>query len=272
MTSEPGTVGYFAADAEAGDELERLKLIEAAFDAHTFRHLDTIGVEIGWRCLEVGAGAGSVVRGLSERVGATGKVVAADIDPRFIGDLQQANIEVRRCDITCDDVEPAHYELVHSRLLLMHLADPTRVLERMAAALRPGGWLVCEECDGAVIRAIDAAHPRAGFFDTTFWKVWDFIATAGMMNPYLGPFLPSHIQCLGFIETGNEAVSWVAYGGDSWSRWWTQTLQRVNAIVIANGVISESEMAALCDTFKDPTFAYRGYGLLSAWGRTPPRV
>src|ERR1700758_3786464 len=99
MTSEPGTVGYFAADAEAGDELERLKLIEAAFDAHTFRHLDTIGVEIGWRCLEVGAGAGSVVRGLSERVGATGKVVAADIDPRFIGDLQQANIEVRRCDI-----------------------------------------------------------------------------------------------------------------------------------------------------------------------------
>ena len=54
---------YFAADAEADDELARLKLLEALGDPLTFRYLDGIGVRQGWRCLEVGAGAGSVVRG-----------------------------------------------------------------------------------------------------------------------------------------------------------------------------------------------------------------
>ena len=78
---------YFAADAEADDELARLKLLEALCDPWTFRHLDGVGVRQGWRCLEVGAGAGSVVRWLSERVGPTGKVVAADLDPRFLGDI-----------------------------------------------------------------------------------------------------------------------------------------------------------------------------------------
>jgi SAM-dependent methyltransferase len=52
---------------------------------------------------------------------------------------------VRRCDITVDDVEPASYDLVHSRFLLMHLDDPADALRRMAAALRPGGWFVAEE-------------------------------------------------------------------------------------------------------------------------------
>jgi hypothetical protein len=53
MTNDPGVAGYFAADAEAADEFARLRLIEAAFDPHTFRHLDAIRVGAGWRCLEV---------------------------------------------------------------------------------------------------------------------------------------------------------------------------------------------------------------------------
>src|SRR5882724_5901840 len=109
--------GYFAADADAGDELARLRLIEDECDPQTFRYLETIGVGEGWRCLEVGAGAGSAVRWLSERVGPKGRVVATDIDPRFIGDLREPNIQVRRLDITCDDVEPGYYDLVHSRCL-----------------------------------------------------------------------------------------------------------------------------------------------------------
>jgi predicted O-methyltransferase YrrM len=103
MTTDPtGVAGYFAADAEAGDELARLRLIEAEQDPQTFRYLDGIGVGAGWRCLEVGAGAGSVVRWLSERVGTEGRVVAVDLDPRFLGDLCEPNVEVRRCDITSD--------------------------------------------------------------------------------------------------------------------------------------------------------------------------
>ena len=142
MTTDAAEGGrYFAADAEADDELARLKLLEALCDPWTFRCLDGIAVRQGWRCLEVGAGAGSVVRWLSERVGSAGRVVAVDLDPRFLGDLRAPNVEVRRCDITQDDIEPAAYDLVHCRALLMHMNDPADVLRRMAAALRPGaGW------------------------------------------------------------------------------------------------------------------------------------
>jgi predicted O-methyltransferase YrrM len=73
--------GYFAADAAARDELARLRLIEADCDPHTLRYLTAIGVGAGWRCLEVGAGGGSVVHWLSRQVGAKGQVVAADLDP-----------------------------------------------------------------------------------------------------------------------------------------------------------------------------------------------
>ena len=84
MTTDAAEGGrYFAADAEADDELARLKLLEALCDPWTFRCLDGIGVRQGWRCLEVGAGAGSVVRWLSERVGSAGRVVAVDLDPSF---------------------------------------------------------------------------------------------------------------------------------------------------------------------------------------------
>jgi len=81
--------------AEADEELARLKLLEAVCDPWTFRHLDGIGIRQGWRCLEVGAGAGSAVRWLSDRLGVAGRVVAADLDPRFRGDLRAPNVEVR---------------------------------------------------------------------------------------------------------------------------------------------------------------------------------
>jgi ubiquinone/menaquinone biosynthesis C-methylase UbiE len=54
------------------------------FDPNTFRYFETIGVAEGWKCLEVNVGAGSVAQWFSSRVGLTGKVVATDIDMRFL--------------------------------------------------------------------------------------------------------------------------------------------------------------------------------------------
>lgn len=263
--------GYFAADAEAGDELARLQMIESELDPHTFGRLDSIGVGAGWWCLEVGAGAGSVVRWLSERVGASGRVVAADIDPRFIADLSAPNLEVRRCDITRDDVEPDSYDLVHSRLLLQHLDDPADVLRRMAAALRPGGWLVAEEFDSGIVGAADPAHPLAEVFDST-WRKWvQFLKSAGIMDPYFGRVLPAQVQALGLDETGNAGVTRVLRGGEPFSRWWILSWRILSDAMVAAGAdaLPESEFADMRRAFSDPTFNYRGYVMQSVWGRKP---
>jgi SAM-dependent methyltransferase len=262
---------YFAAAADSDDELARLRLLENECDPHTQRCLDVIGVGAGWRCLEVGAGAGALVRWLSDRVGPTGQVVAADIEPKYLGDFHQPNVEVRRCDITVDDVEPASYDLVHSRFLLMHLDDPADALRRMAAALRHGGWLVAEEPDNDVAGSVDASHPLSPLFDTCYRKRVEFASAATITNFRFGKVLHLFLEAAGLVEIGNEGVARVFHGGDAFSRMWIKTWQRIDDAVIANGILTDWEVAETRPAYDDPTFTYRAQLTQAVWGRRPPR-
>lgn len=129
---------YVAADIDADTESRRLRLLEACRDPGTIRRLDRLGVSRGWGCLEVGAGHGSITRWLAERVGPTGSVIAADIDPRFLTDMP-AGVDVRRFDIRHDDLEVDTYDLVHCRAC--SCTCPTR-------PRRSPGW--SPPCDPAV--------------------------------------------------------------------------------------------------------------------------
>ena len=56
---------YALASVEHAPELSRLQKLQAINDPATLSRLDEIGVAAGWRCLEVGAGAGSIARAWS---------------------------------------------------------------------------------------------------------------------------------------------------------------------------------------------------------------
>jgi 2-polyprenyl-3-methyl-5-hydroxy-6-metoxy-1,4-benzoquinol methylase len=264
-----GAAGYFKANTACDDELSRLRLLEDYLDPQTFRCFDNIGVGEGWRCLEVGAGAGSVARGLAERVGATGKVIAADIDLRFVSDMQAPNVEVRQCDITEDDVEPGHYDLVHSRLLLMHLGDPADVLRRMAEALRPGGWLVTEEIDTAVAGSVDRTHPLAEAFDVCYRQRIEFVLRAGIMDLCFGRIVPALVETLGFVEVGNEGVAHVVHGGEPVARMLAQSFQELDPQLVANGLVTDTQAADARRAYVDPTFLFRDQLMQSVWARKP---
>jgi len=125
----------------------RLTALAAMFDPGTIRHLESRGVGPGWHCLEVGGGGGSVAAWLATRVGVTGHVLVTDIDPRFLEALDLPNLEVRCHDIATDPLPESAFDIIHVRLVLNHLLEPARVLARLRAALKPGGWLVAEEFD-----------------------------------------------------------------------------------------------------------------------------
>jgi SAM-dependent methyltransferase len=260
---------YFAAAADPRDELARLRLLESECDPHTRRFIDALGIGPGWRCVDVGAGAGGLVGWLAERVGSTGQVVAADIAPKYLGDIRQPNIEVRQCDITVDKLEPGHYDLVHSRFLLMHLDDPADALRRMVAALRPGGWLVAGEPDNDVAGSVDPAHPLARLFDSCYRKRIEFALAAGITDFRFGKRLPLHLEAVGLVEVGNQGVARVLHGGDPFSHMWIKTWQRIDDAVITNGVLSEYEVAEMRRAYEDPAFTYRAQLTQSAWGRKP---
>lgn len=260
---------YFAAGADSDDELTRLRLLENECDPHTCRYLDTIGVGPGWRCLDVGAGAGAIVRWLAKRVGLTGHVVAADINPRYLVDLCLPNIEVRQCDITLDDVEPESYDLVHCRFVLMHLDDPAAALRRMAGALRPGGWLVAADPDNDVAGSVDPDHPLSDLFDSCYRKRVEFASAAKIADFRFGKVLLGYMEALGLVDLGNEGIARVAHGGDPFSDMWIKTWQRIDDAVIEHGVLSEGEVAKMRQAYEDPAFTYRTQLTQYVWGRKP---
>ena len=128
---------------------ERLAGIEATWDPGTRELLGSLGVGSGWRCLEAGAGGGSIAAWLADRVGREGSVLAVDIDTTYLEPLAGGVLEVRRHDLRRRRSAVGSFDLVHERSVLSWLGE-SDALERLVGALAPGGWLVVEDFDWAI--------------------------------------------------------------------------------------------------------------------------
>ena len=63
---------YIFSETQFQSELERLQALEKVSDPASQRQILATGLTTGWKCLEVGAGAGSIMRWMSEKVGSSG--------------------------------------------------------------------------------------------------------------------------------------------------------------------------------------------------------
>jgi ubiquinone/menaquinone biosynthesis C-methylase UbiE len=174
----------------------------------TDRHRDAIGMTAGWRCLEVGAGGGSVARRLGERVGATGSVLALDLDTTYLADLPP-HITVRRHDLTREQLPHGEFDLVHCRALLMHLPDPAATIASLAATVAPGGWLLVEEGDFGL-----AGSPDAAAATTTWHTMWSHPGAAQVADAYFGRRVPGMVDALGWDRLGTACDTETTHRGD----------------------------------------------------------
>jgi SAM-dependent methyltransferase len=189
--------------SEAG---ERIAALSALFDPITFRHVDALGVGPGWRCWEVGAGGPSVQWGLAARVGPDGRVLATDIDVAWAAAAAGGPIEVRRHDVARDAPPDELFDLVHARLVLVHLSDRERALRSMIGALRPGGWLLVEDADPAlqplsVLDPVTAEDALGNKLRTGFRAL---LAERGVDLAY-GRKLPRLLRAAGLREVAADA-------------------------------------------------------------------
>jgi SAM-dependent methyltransferase len=259
---------YLAKDSPDAFERERLALLTQFADPITTRRLTDLGVAPGWHCLEVGAGDGSVARWLAGRVGPEGRVLATDLNPRFLGGHRLPNLEVRRHNILEDDFQASHYDLVHCRARLMHLPDPIRALRRLVNAVRPGGWLLVEEADGsASFGAADPGHPRASGFDRSSRTLWAALKASGTMDADFGRRLPALFEELGFRDSGHEGVTLIGRGRDPMARFVHMTGELLRQRFVAAGVLTETEFDELGRAYDDRSFWFVGFTLFGAWGR-----
>lgn len=255
---------YFAAGWDFDEEPGRLRLIEELNDAATTRRLSSLGLAVGWRCLELGAEAGSIACWLATRVAPSGQVVATDIDLRFLQDANRPNLEVRRHDIRTDALESGAYDLVHCRNLLVHLPNPEQIARRTVAALRPGGWLMAEEPDLTGMVAVSRDHPAADTFDS-------FVRSAYVPHSFAGfaKSLPLLTGRLGLTDCGHEVTGSIVRGGEPRARLHAETLRRSRTAHLAGGDITEEEYERLDRALHDPAFAYLAHLSVAAWGRRP---
>ncbi len=142
MTEQQRASSTYLWDNALAQARERISAGAVWLDPRTTAQLEGIGVAPGWACLEAGAGGGSITEWLCKRVGDKGRVLATDIDMRFVGELSYPNLDVQRHDITTDDVPEGEFDLVHARLLLEHLPGHALALSKLVATLKPGGWLL----------------------------------------------------------------------------------------------------------------------------------
>lgn len=271
MTDKPA--GYIY-DPDWADEHKRLTSLERLNDPATIEYMELVGVGRGWSCLEVGGGAGSITRWLCERVGPEGRVVATDIDTRFLEEIDAPNLEVRRHDILEDELEPGAFRLVHSRFLLEHLARYKEALANMIDALEPGGWLIAEDIDFVGALMADAAE-RPGIPADTIpvaaeltEKMLLMAAGRGIQSE-LGRHLPALLVEAGLEDVGAKGTMELVWSRTEEAEVGRLSLEHITKIAADAGFITEEERDSYMSLVNEPgraTFSPLRFG---AWGRKP---
>jgi len=168
-----------AAGREAAED-KRLSLLESIFDPTSRRRRSL--VKPGWRCLEIGAGRGSMAVWLAQQVGEKGQVVATDLDVTYLERLHLPNLDVRRHNILEDPIETlglGSFDMVSLRLVLFWLVDrQEEAIRRIVQCVRPGGWLVDEDGDWGTVVPANPFHPMYERYQQV-WKKGEWWAARG---------------------------------------------------------------------------------------------
>ena len=250
---------------EAG---ERFVALAELFDPWTFQHLDGVGLGEGWRCWEVGAGGVSVPRGLAERVGAGGRVLATDIDVSWIEHAADGPLEVRRHDIINDPPPAETFDLVHARLVLVHLADRAAALRVMIDALRPGGWLVLEDGDPALqpLACPDERGPAEELANRLRTQIRTLMAQRGADLAY-GRTLPRLLRESDLIDVRAEAYFPVAARACATLE--AATVHHVRDQLLAAELATPEEIETHLTNLTHGDLDLMLAPMVTAWGRKP---
>lgn len=150
---------YPLATSEA--EVARLRMQSELFREDAESMLDRIGVQPGWRCLDLCCGVGGITDLLSRRVGRRGEVIGLDADAwklEVARDWAKANLlgNVRfvEGDAFHTGLAPASFDLVHARFALGVIPSGVDMLGHAVSLVRPGGVVFLEEADIGTVMCV----------------------------------------------------------------------------------------------------------------------
>ena len=145
--------------------VSRLDLAERIFGPATRHWLSAAGLCSDMRVAEVGCGIGITTRWMATQVSPGGSVVGVDssseqlhIAAKSAAEAGTTNVSFREGNAYETGLPRDSFDLVYSRFLMCHLADPAKALAEMSSLLTWGGILVCEDHDDGGIFTEPATH------------------------------------------------------------------------------------------------------------------
>jgi len=210
----------------------------------------------GWHCVELGAGAGSIARWLSDAVGDDGSVTAVDRDTSLLADLAASpNVRVVEGDLMTMSFGSACFDLAHSRSVLMHVENPDTVLEHLVPALRPGAVVLFEETDGEPAQRAARGTEMPGPFRDVMVPLamqWTWART-----------LASRLVALGFTDVHDDLREDLLTGATPGAAFWRQTLATIRPIVtdparmaaLGRDPVDDNSFDGMIELLENPAFS-----------------
>jgi SAM-dependent methyltransferase len=262
----PGTYGDTFHSRNAG-ELDRLRTLADVFDPFTQNRLRGLpDMPPDPRILEVGPGAKSVAAFLKFYF-RPAELVLLDNDPELVdlGPTPASHVRGVLADLRDPDVAaPGAFDLIHARLVLMHLPSPQQIVERLVSWLNPGGWLVVS----------DGVHTGSLCADATVATAMDALMLAArraMGSDFdWGRTFPEPLRRCGLQQVGLAVDVPTVTGGSKLLENLALSLNPLRSAVQATGALSESALADAMAHMSDPTLSTLSpFGLVTMWGQRP---
>ena len=259
------TASRYAFDNDDPAAADRHRYLAAMLDDLTTARLGTLGDLSGRRCLELGAGGGSI----ADRLAARGAhVLATDLNPRHLP--AHPPYEVLRHDLVTEPLPAGEWDLIHARLLLIHLPQRHEILPRLAAALAPGGALVIEEFETTFRKAVlSAPTPQdAAAYEAYHSALVEQVLPAHGNDPAWAGRVHGAMLAAGLtaVDTEVHARSWA--GGTPGALLVTANIAQQRSRFTAAGM-SDETLDRVVALMSDPRMVVRGHLVYSTIGRRP---
>lgn len=245
---------------------ERFAALSGLFDPVTRRHVEAVGITSGWRCWEVGAGGPTIPSWLAERVGASGHVLATDIDLSWMPPHAPFTTQVH--DVGVEPPPADGFDLVHARLLLVHVQQREQALASLVSALRPGGWLLVEEADPTLQPLVcPDEHDDAARLANRLKRGFRQLMLDRGVDLAYGRTLPRRLRAAGLVNV--DADAFFPMTGPDCALLERATIQQIEGRLLAAGLATEAEIRLHLANVAGQQMDLATSPLVSCWGRRP---
>ncbi len=256
-------------------ELTRLRSQAQEYETSARWLLDQIGVQAGWKVLDVGCGPIGILALLSERVGPEGAVVGLEREPRFVelakrevARLDLRNVTIVQADALHSGLDSDSFDLVHERLVMVNVPERRGLLAQMLRLTAPGGTIALEDIDN-VSWLCEPEHDSWNALISAFHGA--FRGAGG--DPFIGRRLPSLLREAGVVQIRAHLQAELPQPGQYRRTHLISLVDSIREKIIAQGLVDEQELEshrkALLEHLADPNTLVIEKLLMQCWGRKP---